>query len=318
MGYYEFTITVSDKSKDALLDRMSEMGCLGVTDYGNKVIAYFKDGSDVTTLRDELNSFKKVLKESSLDHDFTFDYFYLAERDWNESWKKRFIPIDAGERFSILPPWEVPNNNRTPLIIDPGMAFGTGHHETTKTCLMLMERYSKESRRESFLDVGTGTGILAIAASMLGFTHVIGVDIDPLAVDAAKRNAELNHLANIEVRKGSISHIHGTFDMIAANLMSEILIRMAAEIASHLKKPGIAILSGMLVGQEDDVIRAVENVGLRVAEKYYDGRWVSVIVKHKIEDSNSGNCHSCNLYERCAYSKDYQQGHTCGKGNDRY
>ncbi len=249
MRYYEFTITVSDASKDALLNRMSDMGCLGVTDRGSKVIAYFKDSSDIITLRDQLNSFRKVLQESGLEHDLTFDYFYLAERDWNESWKQRFIPIDVGERFSIIPPWETANSDRIALIIDPGMAFGTGHHETTKTCLMLMEKYAAAARVTppspplkamggllglgSFLDVGTGTGILAIAASRLGFNHVVGVDIDPLAVDAAKRNAELNTLANIEIKEGSISAVQGNFDMIAANLMSEILIGVAPEIASR-------------------------------------------------------------------------------------
>jgi ribosomal protein L11 methyltransferase len=280
MGYYGFTITVSDRSKDALLNRMSDMGCLGVTDHGKKVIAYFKDSHDIIKLRDDLNAFRRILQESGLDHDFSFDYLYLSERDWNESWKKKFIPIDVGEHFSILPPWEPIKPNRIPLVIDPGMAFGTGHHETTKTCLMLIEKLSAESGRGSFLDVGTGTGILAVAASRLGFAHVVGVDIDPAAVDAAKRNAELNHLTNIGIKEGSISAVEGIFDMIAANLMSEILIGIAPEIASHLKRPGIAILSGMLVGQEDDVIRTVQNVGLEVAEKDYDGRWVSVIVRH--------------------------------------
>jgi len=309
MGYYEFTIRVPDISKDALLNRMSEMGCLGVTDHGNKVIAYFKDGIDVIGLRDALDSFRQVLRESGLEPDFTFDYFYLSERDWNESWKKRFIPIDVGERFSILPPWEPPGSSRIPLVIDPGMAFGTGHHETTGACLVLMERYATAAlppphsggfagaKREnvtppspplnlrgrwvglqSFLDVGTGTGILAIAASRLGFADIVGVDIDPLAVDAAKRNAERNRLTNIRITEGSISAVQGSFDMIAANLMSEVLIGIAAEIASHLKKPGIAILSGMLVGQEDGVLKSMRNVGLEVVEKRYDGRWVSVIV----------------------------------------
>jgi ribosomal protein L11 methyltransferase len=257
---------------------MSEMGCLGVTDFGEKAVVYFKDSHDIVRLRDDLNSFRKVLCESGLSHDFTFDYLYLSERDWNESWKKRFVPIDVGRSLSILPPWENASAGRIPLIIDPGMAFGTGHHETTKTCLMLIERYAGGG---TFLDVGTGTGVLAIAASSLGFTHVVGVDIDPLAVDAAIRNAELNHLTNIGIKEGSISDVNGTFDMIAANLMSEVLIGVAPEIASHLKKPGIAILSGMLVGQEDGVITAMETVGLLLVEKHYDGRWVSVIVRHK-------------------------------------
>jgi len=278
MGYYEFTVTAPDVSKEALLNKMSEMGCLGVSENGRRIIAYFKDTHDIIQLRDGLESFKSVLKQAGLDPGFSFDYLYLSERDWNEPWKKRFIPMDVGERLSILPPWEKRDNNRIPLIIDPGMAFGTGHHETTKACLQLIERFSKNSPKDRFLDVGTGTGILAIAASRLGFKAVVGVDIDPLAIDAAKRNAELNSLQNVEIKEGTIAGVYGSFDMIAANLMSEVLIRIAPEIASRLNHTGIAILSGMLKGQEDDVLHTIKRSGLSTTEVQVDGRWVSLVL----------------------------------------
>jgi ribosomal protein L11 methyltransferase len=167
------------------------------------------------------------------------------------------------------------------LIIDPGMAFGTGHHEATKTCLMLIEKFSKEkTEKNRFLDFGTGTGILAIAALKLGFKHAVCIDIDPLAIDAAHRNAELNNLENIEIKESSISLVDGKFDFIAANLMSEVLIQNAHEIASRLNKSGIALLSGMIVGQENDVIAAMKNEGLRVLEKFYDDRWVTILLTH--------------------------------------
>ncbi len=322
MAYYEFAITVPDTSREALLSKISEMGCLGVTDYGRRIIAYFKDIHDVVRLRDQLNSFRKTLEASGLDPRFNFEYLYLAERDWNESWKKKFVPVDVGKRLSILPPWETAGNERIPLIIDPGMAFGTGHHETTKTCLILIERYSETTaegngspspvpssqergrclsnrqdedscplplrekvgvrgiKKDNFLDVGTGTGILSIAASKLGYRHIVGIDIDPLAIAAARRNADLNNLHNVVITEGGISDVEGTFDMIAANLMSEVLIKIAPEISSHLNDTGVALLSGMLVGQEAGVITAMEKERLGVIEKYYDGRWVSVTVRH--------------------------------------
>ncbi len=280
MGYYEFNLKVPAKSKDALLNKMTEMGCLGVAENNDSVRAFFRDGLDVTMLRDELKSFRNVLRECGLDDGFSFDYTYLSERDWNESWKKKFIPIDVGNSLSILPPWEKGDDNRIRLIIDPGMAFGTGHHETTKTCLMLTERLAPENRRERFLDIGTGTGILAIAASRLGFNKVTGVDIDPLAVDAATRNAELNGLKDIEIKEGGVSGVQGCYDMIAANLMSDVLIMIAKELASRLDSSGIIILSGMLVGQEEDVAKALEISGLSVTEKLIDGRWVSLVARH--------------------------------------
>jgi len=278
MGYYEFTVTAPDESKDALLNKMSEMGCLGVSEIGKRLIAYFKDTHDIIQLRDGLESFKSVLKQAGLDPGFSFDYLYLSERDWNEPWKKRFIPMDVGEQLSILPPWETSDKSRIPLIIDPGMAFGTGHHETTKACLQLIEKFSKTSPKDRFLDVGTGTGILAIAASRLGFKAVVGVDIDPLAIDAAKRNAELNSLQNVEIQEGTITEVRGSFDMIAANLMSEVLISIAPEIAVRLNYSGIAVLSGMLNGQEDDVLHAMKRSGFSPIEVLVDGRWVSLVL----------------------------------------
>jgi ribosomal protein L11 methyltransferase len=281
MGYYEFILTVPDASRDAVLNKISEMGCLGVTENSDSLVAFFRDGQDVTRLRDELNSFKRVLNASDLDDGFYFDYHYLAERDWNESWKKKFIPIDVGANLSIIPPWEKRDNGRTALVIDPGMAFGTGHHETTKTCLMLIEGLAGKVVRKRFLDVGTGTGILAIAASRLGFGEVVGVDIDPLAVDAASRNVALNALGNVLIRLGDISAVKGRFNVIAANLMSQVLTGIASEIASRLDGNGTVLLSGILIGQENDVMDAMNNAGLRIAEKVIDGRWVSLIASHR-------------------------------------
>ena len=276
MGYYEFTIRLPDESRDALVQRISAAGCLGVIEHENSIVAYFPDILGINHIIDELALCGTIFKVAGLAHVISFDYVFISERDWNESWKKKFEPIDAGECFSILPPWETRKAGRINLIIDPGMAFGTGHHETTRTCLMLIERFARQCSKDRFLDVGTGTGILAIAASMLGFHHVVGLDIDPLAIDASKRNIKLNNLENIVIQEGTVTPAVGTFDFIAANLMSEILIRVAPDLAPCLDNKGIALMSGMLSGQEDDVIEAMGKQGLKLSEKYFDGRWVSV------------------------------------------
>lgn len=284
MGYYEFTLSVPDESKDALLARMSDMGCLGSFERGGKVMAYFEDSHDIIKLRDAVKSFSDVLADSGLNGGFSFEYQYLSERDWNESWKKRFVPIDVGENLSILPPWEKSSHGRIALIIDPGMAFGTGHHETTRMCLSFIEKVARFSAKGSFLDVGTGTGILAIAASYLGYERVVAVDIDPLAVDASKRNVGLNGLSNIDIQEGTISNVRGSFDVIGANLMSEVLVKIAPELSSRLNDRGVSVLSGMLTGQEKEVIGAAEHAGLRVVEEVHDGRWVSLIVEKGSEE----------------------------------
>jgi ribosomal protein L11 methyltransferase len=244
-----------------------------------KLIAYFPDVLGIDRIRSDVSRFTSVLKDAGLAHEIAYEYVFLSERDWNESWKKKFKPIEVGENLVVLPPWDKTETGRTTLVIDPGMAFGTGHHETTKTCLALIERLVPSvASKERFLDVGTGTGILAIAASKLGFREVTGVDIDPLAVEAARRNCEENGLDNIEITKGDISASEGAFDMLAANILSEVLLPVAPEIAARLRSPGLALLSGMLEGQEDAVIAALEREGLSLKEKIRDGRWVSIIL----------------------------------------
>jgi ribosomal protein L11 methyltransferase len=279
MGYYEFNIEIPDESRDAIINMAYESGSLGVVETQNYLLIYFPDHRGIKKLIDDFASFKTILKDSGLMHDFSFGYVYLSERDWNESWKKKFQPIDVGEDLSIIPPWEISRFDRVNLLIDPGMAFGTGHHITTKTCLELIEQLTREGLKERFLDVGTGTGILAIGAAKLGFREVVGVDIDPLAIDAAKRNVNLNGLTNMTILEGTISVAKGAYDVIAANLMSEILIAIAPEISSRLKNKGIVLLSGMIIGQEDEVIAAMEKEGLMFRERYYDDiRWVSLVL----------------------------------------
>ena len=276
MEYYEFRIKVSEESKDALISRMHDIGCLGVIDNNDEIVAYFPPKLSHEEIAFELQRFKEILKYSGLDSELSFRYQSLPDRDWNEEWKKNIKPIDAGG-FTILPSWEKAQGKKISLVIDPGMAFGTGHHETTRTCLGLIERLSIERNKERFLDIGTGTGVLAIAAAKLGFKEVVGVDTDPLAYDAARRNAGLNDLKNIDIKLGGVSEADGKFDFIIANLISETLISIAYEIKNRLNNNGIAVLSGMLAGQEEDVIKAVAALGLKLAEKINDGKWVTVV-----------------------------------------
>jgi ribosomal protein L11 methyltransferase len=141
-----------------------------------------------------------------------------------------------------------------------------------------MEKVSARTAKTSFLDLGTGTGLLAIAASHLGYQRVVAVDTDPLAAEATNRNIELNNVPNIAVLEGDISQVRGTFDVIAANLISGALIKLAPAVAAHLGPKGNAVLSGILKGQEDEVIAAMENAGLVFREKLIDGKWVSIVM----------------------------------------
>jgi ribosomal protein L11 methyltransferase len=279
MGYYEFNIAVPDQSKEALINLAHEAGCLGVVESENGLLAYFPDQAGIEKISDDLATFRTILKDSGMPHDFSLSYIHMPDQDWNETWKKAIQPIDVGENLTIIPPWEMACADRIPITIDPGMAFGTGHHETTRFCLATIERLSCLSDKDRFLDVGTGTGILAIAARRLGFKQAVGVDTDPLAVDAATRNAGLNNFADIEIYEGGIEKSTDLFNLIAANLLSETLISIAAEIEQRMAPNAIALLSGIMHCQEDDVISAYEALGLRLEEKLTDGGWISLIFR---------------------------------------
>ncbi len=278
MPYYEFTIKIAVPYRDSLIKRLMRAGCLGVIDNTDSVIAYFPENTDIETITDDLSILKALLEKSNQPDSLIFDYTSIPDQDWNETWKKGFKPIDVGQGFTILPPWEKKRQGRINIVIDPAMAFGTGHHETTRSCLALIEKYAKRTGKERFLDLGMGTGILAIAASMLGYRTVVGVDTDQLAVDAARKNAKLNKVEGVEIRSGSIANVNETFDFIAANLTSGVLVLLAQELARHLKPAGIAVLSGILAGQEDEVIKAVTEAGLSLIELSHDGKWVSLAV----------------------------------------
>ncbi len=281
MEYLEITATVPEESKEAVRYRLGAMGAMGFAEEGIRIIAYFAQTSSPAEICHELSEFRAVLASSGLDPSLSCSFRILPDRDWNEIWKKNFRPIDVGDSLTIIPSWLSVETERIPVIIDPGMVFGTGHHETTQTCLVFIEKLAKRYVRKSFLDIGTGTGILAIGAARLGFEQVMALDIDPLAVDAAARNIAANGLTNVDVRQGSITSVSGTFDVIAANLLSEILIAIAPELSQLLTPDGTAILSGLLVGQEDGVIRAMSSAGLTCSERVIDGKWISLICTRK-------------------------------------
>jgi ribosomal protein L11 methyltransferase len=277
LAYYELAITAPDESRDAIMNKMIEMGSTGFLEKEGKILAYFEEKTDITCVCDELSGFRDVLRSSGLDPVFSFEYALLPDKDWNENWKKNFAPIDIGENLTIIPSWLKKDTTRIPVIIDPGMVFGTGYHETSQTCLIIIEKLSKGDHKESCLDIGTGSGILAIGAAKLGFRHVTAVDIDPMAIDAAKRNVEENSLFNVVIKEGDITAVDGSFDLIVANLLSGILVDIVHEILTRLNPGGKAILSGMITGQEDDVRKAYEKAGLKLIETVASEKWVTLV-----------------------------------------
>jgi ribosomal protein L11 methyltransferase len=202
----------------------------------------------------------------------------VDDADWADAWKEHYVPQRIG-RLVVVPSWlpdEPIGPDELPIILDPGMAFGTGLHPTTRGCLILLQELSPMPPR--VLDVGIGSGILAIAALRLGATSVHGVDTDPLAVDAARANAARNGLGDrVTADAGTLPEAPvERFPLVLANLVAAVLVNLAPRLAAHLAPAGVLLASGIIAPRADEVIAAMDGVGLAVTTRRDDDEWVSL------------------------------------------
>lgn len=263
---------------------LSDIGSTGAVENADGLEAWFpSDGETSETVTERVMHLAGNLSAAGFDTSgFSVSCEHVADADWNAEWKSHFVPLRLGGGVIVAPPWDVPQaeSNETVLIIDPASAFGTGHHETTGDCVMLIRKYASEAiaAASSFEDIGTGTGLLAIAAAKCGFSSVTAIDNDPDAVSAAIGNVALNSLADsIKVLLGSIGDCPDSCGMIAANLLSGLLLEFMPHFAEKLAAGGILIASGMLSGQDDIVASAMTCNGISVAEKIENGNWVTIV-----------------------------------------
>ena len=208
----------------------------------------------------------------------------IADQDWSQTWKAHFKPLRVGRRFLVSPTWEEtpPDPELLIIRIDPGRAFGTGHHETTRLCLEWLESRPPcpdyDSADLSLLDIGTGSGILAMGAALLGFSRVVGIDNDPEAIEVARENITLNGLSGkIRLLCATPEELNGPFDVIVANIHSMPLIRMSGTIVSILSEGGRIGLSGILTEQADEVRTEYERRDLGLTGTKSEGEWVMLV-----------------------------------------
>ena len=202
----------------------------------------------------------------------------IDDEDWAENWKSQYKPFRLGKHIVIRPGWEEYDAEPTDKVvtIDPGMAFGTGTHETTGMCVSLVEEYVKSGM--DVIDVGTGTGILAIAAAHMGAKHVIASDIDPMAVRVARENIEINGFSDvIEAREGNLLEAADTTaEVVIANIIADVIIMIAAPVRAFIKEGGVFICSGIAREREDEVIEALKKAGYGKLDKRNDGEWTAI------------------------------------------
>ncbi|MBQ8827830.1 MAG: 50S ribosomal protein L11 methyltransferase [Clostridia bacterium] len=215
---------------------------------------------------------------------YEIDTGNVKEEDWANNWKKYFKPMKVGSKILLCPTWELDNlpeedEGRTKLIIDPGMAFGSGQHETTKLCMELIEKYITKDTK--VLDVGTGSGILGIAALLLGAEDVTGVDIDALSVKVAAENARINGVGDrFNVKCGNLADdISGKYDMITANIVADIILTLMPAATKLLSDDGIFIMSGIIDIRYDDVAEGLKKNGFEIIEVQRERGWCAVTAK---------------------------------------
>lgn len=205
----------------------------------------------------------------------------VHEADWAEAWKAFFPVLRVGRRLVIKPTWR--RHRRSPddvvIALDPGMAFGTGLHPTTRLCLAALERIGDRGlvAGARALDVGCGSGILAIAAVKLGAAEVLGLDTDPIAVEATVANATRNRLGRrVTARHGSLPSEAAPFDLVLANLIAGVLVPLAPRICEELRPGGTVLASGIFADREADVRAAFDAAGLETVERSAEGEWVAI------------------------------------------
>ncbi len=200
-----------------------------------------------------------------------------VQEDWINNWKKYFHPINVGKRLLIRPDWEKVENpdSRVVLDLEPGIAFGTGTHETTRLCMQFLEDYIKPGCK--MLDVGCGSGILSVAGLLLGAGSAVGVDIDPLAVKTAKQNAERNHVAErFTGIDGSLTEkVDGQFNVVVANIVADVIIELTKDIEKYLAPGAVYLMSGIIDEREQDVRNALEGKFKILARREEKG-WVAL------------------------------------------
>ncbi|MCI0454718.1 MAG: 50S ribosomal protein L11 methyltransferase [Candidatus Dadabacteria bacterium] len=282
----KLSLRASDEAKSLISDFLLGLDAMGVAEdiiegEGFEVSAYFSKETDLNPVIGSLKNYLSFLRENLSV--FSHGGITVEEIDrssW-EVWRNQLKTVRAGKRVVIRPPWEeyIPKDGEVVIEINPSMAFGTGHHETTRLCIQTLEEILASTHVKNVLDVGSGSGILAISASKLGVKDVTGLDIDPVAVREAKSNLERNSVSEkIKLLCGYIHSVRGRFDLILANITVEAILLMKKELRSRLDDNGLLLASGIPTPRRDELVSGLEKEGFIIKTELQEGGWVAVLL----------------------------------------
>lgn len=278
--YKEFTITAEPFNVEILSSILWELEITGINEEVGCLKVFADEGSDLTP--EKISSFLNKLQDEKLLFNYTVEENVLEEKNWNEEWERSINVIEVSDRIVIKPTFR--NYDAKPgqiiISIDPKMSFGTGEHQTTKLMLLFIEKYVKPGMR--VLDVGSGTGVLAIAATKLGAASAVAVDNDEWCLNNGKENCELNNVADkVDISLGVVQDIsEKDFDFVLANIQKNILMEISDELVNRLSGKGMLILSGLLESDESDIKQEYGKLGLKIIDKQQMGEWIAVVFKN--------------------------------------
>lgn len=247
-------------------------------------IAYFNENEDCEQLVKKYQDKLEELKGYGLSiGQAQLSFSYIQDRDWNKVWQQFYHVINFSRHLAVVPKWEKYQPafpDQQIIVLDPGLAFGTGNHKTTQLAMMGLERSLVKPK--TVADVGTGSGILAISAALLGAQDVLATDISDEAVTAAKENVLLNHLNNVRIKKVNLlEDVSEKFDIIVANILAEILLDLIPQLNEHLNQNGQIIFSGIDYLQLDKIQRALRENGFTITLTMKQKRWIGLVIERK-------------------------------------
>ncbi|HEV8675359.1 MAG TPA: 50S ribosomal protein L11 methyltransferase [Methylomirabilota bacterium] len=289
--YWAILVSLDPEAADAVANFLVETGAAGVVEEGEgapvRLRAFFPPGSDAAGIQRRLVEYLDELRALAVAvGPGPVEVTAVPEEAWAEAWRAHFRPLPIGRRLLVCPPWEVPEDGRRGgrllVLIEPGRAFGTGGHASTRACLELTERALERRPAEHALDVGTGSGILAIAAIRLGVPAVTALDVDPDAVAAAAANAGRNGVADrIGVEIGALEGWSGRpVGLVLANLLGPVLITLAPALARACAVPGWLVAGGLLVHQVPVVVASLVPEGFELVEVAEHEGWAALLLAH--------------------------------------
>jgi ribosomal protein L11 methyltransferase len=286
--YWELTVAIPADASEGLTNFVWELGALGVVEEEPpggpaRLRAFFPDTADTAILATRVDAYLAALDALGFHGGRPSRVAPLAEDDWAEAWRAHFAPFAVGRRLVVAPPWETPAaDGRLVLTIEPGRAFGTGQHGSTAGCLLLLESLLERARPARALDLGTGSGLLAIAAARLGVPHVDAVDSDPDAVASAAANVERNALADrVHCALADAATVDvPAVPLVVANLLAAAHRALAPRYRRLVIPGGVIVLGGLLDAEADDVAAVLAAHGLvRVDARSVEG-WTSLACEH--------------------------------------